>query len=162
MDFDDDRKVAQALLQRIGGALTVEDVLLLRAASIWHCSLKMMKVAAEFGDDGDPMTVEEQRALDIVEMLLEERDGTIILDSSEVCGQLDRAEVATGYPFAKHGVPVEDRPPSYPSTDYEPALGPSDVMELWDKLAAADPSLKLTDDEAAWVNAAVDGNASGS
>lgn len=156
MDFDHDKRMAQSLLDRLGGALTVEDILLLRAASVWHNSMRMLKVAEEFGDDGDPMTSEEQRALDIVGMLPEADDnGAIELNSDAVRGQLNRAEVAVGYLFAKHGVPMEDRPPSYPSTDYEPALGPMDVIEVWDKLTQANPQLKLSDEESAWVNASL-------
>ena len=157
MDFDDDKKMAQTLLERLGGALTTDDILLLRAAGVWHYSIRMLSIAAEWDDDADPLTVEQQRALDIVGMLPpDEPDGTINLVTSAVRDQLNRAEVAVGYLFARHGVPIEDRPPSYPSIGFEPALGPSDVMEVWDKIATADPSLELSDDERAWTNASLD------
>jgi hypothetical protein len=156
MEFEDDTTMSETILERLDCALTVEDILLLRAASVWHYALLMLKVAAEWGDDGDAMSSEQQRALEIVGMLPEEDDGTISLDSHAVRGQLNRAEVAVGYLFARYGVPVEDRPASYPSTDFEPALGPMDVIEAWDKIAKGDPGFKLSERESRWMNTTLD------
>ena len=141
----------------------MDDILLLRAAGVWHRIQWEMaaKADADFGplpgdEEADGLTAEQQRALDIVGMLPEEQDGTVTLDSDLIQPQLNRAEVAVGYLFSLYGIPAEAQPASYPSTDMEPGLGPTAVMEVWDRMAAVDPALQLEEREWLWTRAALD------
>jgi hypothetical protein len=166
MENDADAAMAETLLGRLGGALTVEDILLLRAAGAWHRIQWELAAERDGGDAGrrqraPVVSPEQRRALRAAGMppkpaRLQGLNTVYILDPDPVQPQLDRAEVAAGYLMALHGVPADDQAASYPSTDAEPCLGPMAVIELWDRIDQAQPELQLAEREWLWTRAALD------
>lgn len=158
---DADVTMAEALLKRLGGALTVDDILILRAVSIWHRIQWELQGEREDGLDGPQrapvISPEDKRALKLVGMPT--RPGRrhdlapkiYALDPEPVQPWLDRAEVAAGYLMSLHGIGATGQAPSYPNADDQPPLGPMDVMTVWQQISDSDPANTLSDQESRWV-----------
>ncbi|WP_375425534.1 hypothetical protein [uncultured Friedmanniella sp.] len=163
MDFDDDLTMAQTLLERLGGALTVDDILILRGAGVWHRIQWELGAEREEGLSGRqraPFVTREQKvalkAAGMPSRPARRKDlGTRIysLDPEPVQARLNRAEVAAGYLHALHGIQPDGEAASFFS-EGEPALGPTAIMTVWDRIAAVDPELALTEHEKLWTQGA--------
>ena len=159
MKDDADLTMAETLLERLGGALTVDDILILRAAAVWHRIQWELRSEREDGVSGRQrapvISPAEKRALTAVGMpqrpAREPGGNAYVLDPAPVQEFLDRAEVATGYLCSLHGIPAEAQEPSYPNFDYQPGLGPMAVMTVWERIGNSDPALVLTEAESLWT-----------
>lgn len=166
MTTDADRTMAERVLERAGGALTVDDILILRAAAVWHRAQWELSGEREEGLGGrqkaPTLSPEEKRALKTVGMAQrpkrEEGWGNVYkLDYVPVRAQLDRAEVAAGYLYTFHGLAALGEAESFMSMGEDP-LGPTAIVMLWNRLAegSSDPDIQLTDDESAWTSCSLD------
>jgi hypothetical protein len=129
-----DRTMAESVLERAGGALTVDDILILRAAAVWHRAQHGLSGEREAGLGGrqkaPTFTPEEKRALKTVGMAQRPKRaegwGNIYtLDYGPVRAQLDRAEVAAGYLYTLHGVPALGEAESFMSMGEPPLAAPT-------------------------------------
>jgi len=137
---ENDLAIAEDILQRVGGALSLYDIFVLRAARVWHYQQRELAAERDGGLDSDGRKSQSSTL---------SRSGPsppsacprvcpptrltrtyVKLDPGPVQDQLDRAEVAAGYIYALHGVASDGEAASFErgggaagSNGHHPALG---------------------------------------